>query len=74
MAPCAFMFNRQGSVKVALEQGDDFDARLEKLVETAFEAEAEDFEQHDASDGVVEIEVCYPVVRWNTLVANVLSP
>ena len=42
---------------MTLEQGEDFDARLERLVETALEAEAEDFEQDEPEDGTVEIEV-----------------
>lgn len=58
MAPVAFMFQRQGVVRVAVEQGEDFDQRLENVIEKALEAEAEDFEQDEPSDGVVEIEVC----------------
>lgn len=51
------MFQRKGLVRVSLQQGDDFEQRLERLIETALEADAEDFEQEDSSEGVVEIEV-----------------
>ena len=43
---------------MSLDLGDDLDARLEKVIETALEADAEDFEQDDPEDGVVELEVC----------------
>lgn len=58
-APVAFLFHRKGSVRVAVEQGDDLDERLETLINAALEAGAEDFEQLDApeSEGVVEMEV-----------------
>ena len=56
-APVAFMFQRQGSVRVGLEQDENTDERLEKLIEAALEAGAEDFEQRDPSEGLVEIEV-----------------
>lgn len=57
------MFQRQGIVRVALEQGEDFDERLEKLIETALEAGAEDFEQLEPSEGTVEIEVYFPTTH-----------
>lgn len=57
MAPVAFLFKRRGIVIVSIEQGDDFDARIERLIEAALEAEAEDFEQNEPEDGVVEVEV-----------------
>ena len=51
------MFSRHGIVRVAVEEGEDFDARLERLVEAAFEADAEDFEQEEPEEGVVSVEV-----------------
>lgn len=68
MAPVAFMFQRQGVVRVAVEQGEDFDQRLENVIEKALEAEAEDFEQDEPADGVVEIEV-----RLQSVVAPALA-
>lgn len=56
-APVGFLFQRKGSVTVSLERGADLDDRLERLIETALEADAEDFEQSEPSDDVVEIEV-----------------
>ena len=46
-----FLFKREGRVKVALDAGDDIDARLEQLVEVALDADAEDFETEDMEDG-----------------------
>lgn len=57
------MFQRQGIVRVSLEQGEDFSARLERLIETALEAEAEDFEQREPSEGAVEIEVYFLITQ-----------
>ena len=59
-APVAFMFQRKGCVRVAIAQGDDVDARLERLIEAALEAEAEDFEQTDPDEptDAIEVEVC----------------
>lgn len=51
------MFHRHGSVRVALEEGEDFDARFERLVEAAFEADAEDFEQLEPAEGAVGVDV-----------------
>lgn len=52
-----FLFQKRGVVRVSLEQGSDFDARLERLIETALEADAEDFEQGDEpEDNIVEVE------------------
>ncbi len=50
---------------MSLERGPDLDDRLERLIENAFEADAEDFEQSEPSDDVVEIEVRY--IRYNPL-------
>ena len=48
---------------MSLDLGDDLDARLEKVIETALEADAEDFEQDDPEDGVLELEVCVWLIR-----------
>lgn len=44
---------------MSVEKGENFEARMEKLIETALEAEAEDFEESDdiASSEAVEIQV-----------------
>ena len=55
------MFERKGCVRVAVEPGAALDARLERLIDAALEAGAEDFEQHDGEgEGAVEIEVRTP--------------
>lgn len=56
-ASVAFQFQRKGYVKVALDKGDDFHDRMERLIETALEASAEDFEELNSTDGSAEIEV-----------------
>ena len=53
-----FLFKREGRVKVALEPGEDIESRLERLVEVALDAEAEDFDSEDEDDGSRMIEVC----------------
>ena len=60
LAPVAFLFEKKGLVRVALEQTDDFDAKLDNLVEAAMDGGAEDFDQGELEDGVVEIEVSSP--------------
>ncbi|THV07235.1 YebC-like protein [Dendrothele bispora CBS 962.96] len=62
LAPVGFMFQRSGSVKVTLDKGDDFDQRLEKLVEIALDNGAEDFEQLPEGEGSqIEVEFkCEP--------------
>lgn len=55
-APVGFLFERKGSVRVSLQRGEDYSERLERLIETALEADAEDFEESDSGD-VVEVEV-----------------
>ncbi len=57
VTPVAFLFQRKGAVRVAIQEGDDFDARLERLVDTALTAEAEDFEQDEPDEGSMEVEV-----------------
>lgn len=75
-APVAFLFHRKGSVRVAVEQGDDLDERLETLINAALEAGAEDFEQLDApeSEGVVEMEFTCPPGLLSPLTAALASP
>ena len=58
MAAVMFLFKREGRVKVALEPGEDIESRLERLVEVALDAEAEDFDSEDEDDGSRTIEVC----------------
>ena len=58
MADVKFLFKREGRVKVALDAGDDIEARLETLVETALDEDAEDFECEDMPDGSRTVEVC----------------
>ena len=42
---------------MALDPGEDIEARLEKLVEVALDADAEDFESEDLPDGTRSVEV-----------------
>ncbi|GJE97094.1 YebC/PmpR family DNA-binding transcriptional regulator [Phanerochaete sordida] len=74
LTPVAFMFSRHGTVRVALEEGDDFDARLERLVEAAFEADAEDFEQEEPSEGVVSVDFICPPTSLAKLTSAVTAP
>ncbi|THH30979.1 hypothetical protein EUX98_g3232 [Antrodiella citrinella] len=76
LAPVAFMFNRKGCVRVAVEKGEDFDSRLEQLIDSAFEAEAEDFEQSDLEDSTTAVEVefiCPPTVLTKVTAAVTAS-
>ncbi|EKM55731.1 uncharacterized protein PHACADRAFT_95157, partial [Phanerochaete carnosa HHB-10118-sp] len=74
LTPVAFMFSRHGSVRVAIAEGEDFDARLERLVEAAFEADAEDFEQNEPSEGVVGIDFKCPPTSLTKLTSAVTAP
>lgn len=58
LANVSFMFQRKGNVKVILDKGDDFEARMERLIEAALEAEAEDFKESENTEDSVELEVC----------------
>ena len=51
-----YLFQRRGVVRVSIEEGPDFDERLDRLIDTALKADAEDFEQDESEVGVVEIE------------------
>ena len=53
----AFQFQKKGYVKVAIDKGDDFSGRIERLIETALESNAEDFEDVHSSDECAEIQV-----------------
>ncbi|KAI0687187.1 YebC-like protein [Cytidiella melzeri] len=56
LAPVMFLFQRKGSVCISLEQADDLDVKLERVVDTALSAGAEDFENDEPSEGMVEVE------------------
>lgn len=58
-ASVGFQFQRKGYVKVNLIRGDGFDGRMERLIETALESTAEDFEELNASNESAEIEARY---------------
>ncbi|KAJ3553456.1 hypothetical protein NM688_g3602 [Phlebia brevispora] len=62
LAPVSFLFQKKGVVRVAVEEGDDFDARLERLIDTALNARAEDFDlEGEPENGLKEIEfTCLP--------------
>lgn len=62
MADVKFLFKREGRVNVVLDGGDDVEDRLEKLVEVALDADAEDFESEDLPDGSRTVEVCSNVI------------
>ncbi|KAH8107157.1 YebC-like protein [Cristinia sonorae] len=75
-APVAFMFERKGCVRVALQKGEDFDLRLERLIDTALEAEAEDFDQTDSENSLntVEVEFISPPTALARVMAAVTAP
>ncbi|KAF7789556.1 hypothetical protein EIP86_000502 [Pleurotus ostreatoroseus] len=60
IAPVMYLFQRRGVVRVSIEEGPDFDERLDRLIDTALKADAEDFEQDESEVGVVEIEAKKP--------------
>ncbi|TCD68930.1 hypothetical protein EIP91_009481 [Steccherinum ochraceum] len=72
-APVAFMFQRRGCVRVALDKGPKFESDVEVLIDTAFSAEAEDFEQSDLEDSLdtVEMEFICPPTALAKLTAAV---
>ncbi|KAI0781183.1 YebC-like protein [Trametes elegans] len=74
MADVKFLFRREGRVKVALEPGDDIDARLEKLVEVALDADAEDFESEDLPDGARAVEFKCPHTSLHKLTSALTAP
>ncbi|KAI0637222.1 YebC-like protein, partial [Trametes polyzona] len=74
MADVKFLFRREGRVKVALEAGDDIEARLEKLVEVALDADAEDFESEDQPDGSRTVEFKCPHTSLHKLTSAVTAP
>ncbi len=57
LAPVMFLFERKGSVRISLDEADDLDAKWERVVDVALNAGAEDFENDEPSEGVVEVEV-----------------
>ncbi|OBZ75181.1 hypothetical protein A0H81_04562 [Grifola frondosa] len=73
-ADVKFLFQRRGCVRVALDKGDDFDARMEKLIDAALEADAEDFEELEPTDTSVEVEFMCPPTSLGTLTAAVTTP
>ncbi|TFK84324.1 YebC-like protein [Polyporus arcularius HHB13444] len=74
MADVKFLFKREGRVKVALDAGDDIDARLEKLVEVALDADAEDFETEDIEDGRRTVEFKCPQASLHKLTSALSGP
>ncbi|KAI0797754.1 YebC-like protein [Abortiporus biennis] len=74
----SYLFDRKGSVKILLAKGDDLDARLERIVEVAFEAEAEDFEQtepeNSESADAVEVEFTCPPTVLAKVASAVTAP
>ncbi|RPD79811.1 YebC-like protein [Lentinus tigrinus ALCF2SS1-7] len=74
MADVKFLFKREGRVKVALDAGDDIDARLEKLVEVALDADAEDFDTEDMEDGSRTVEFKCPQATLHKLTSALSAP
>ncbi|KAI0362706.1 YebC-like protein, partial [Trametes cingulata] len=74
LADVKFLFRREGRVKVALEAGDDLEARLEKLVEVALDADAEDFETEDLPDGTRTVEFRCPQTSLHKLTSALTAP
>ncbi|KAF7965402.1 hypothetical protein HWV62_43708 [Athelia sp. TMB] len=64
----------KGYVKVGLDRGEDFDDRLETLIETAFEANAEDFEEVESAEASAEFEFTCPPTNLATLAAAIDAP
>ena len=58
-ATVGFMFQRKGCVRVAVEPG-----QVEALIDTALEADAEDFEEQNASEESVEIQVRHSILPF----------
>ncbi|TFK55264.1 DUF28-domain-containing protein [Heliocybe sulcata] len=70
-APVAFMFQRKGRVRVALEHGTD----PEPLIETALEAGAEDFETLDEpEEDSAEVTFICPPSELSNVAAAVTAP
>ncbi|KAI0371737.1 YebC-like protein [Pilatotrama ljubarskyi] len=74
LADVKFLFRREGRVKVALEPGDDLEARLEKVVEVALDADAEDFETEDLPDGTRTVEFKCPHTSLHKLTSALTAP
>ncbi|KAI0319826.1 YebC-like protein [Amylostereum chailletii] len=58
LAAAGFLFERKGCVRVVVDKTEDFERRLETVIETALAAEAEDFEEQNVTEDAVEVEVC----------------
>lgn len=67
------MFQRKGCVRVAVDAG-----QVEALIDTALEADAEDFEEQNASEESVEIQVrrsiCFVVELADTRPCHCCGP
>ncbi|TBU50098.1 YebC-like protein [Dichomitus squalens] len=74
MADVKYLFKREGRVKVALDAGDDIETRLEKLVEAALDADAEDFETEDQEDGSRNVEFKCPQPSLHKLTSVLSAP
>ncbi|KAH9853988.1 YebC-like protein [Lenzites betulinus] len=74
MADVKFLFRREGRVKVALEPGDGLEANLEKLVDIALDADAEDFESEDLPDGTRAVEFKCPHTSLHKLTSALTAP
>ncbi|KAK7043687.1 hypothetical protein VNI00_008298 [Paramarasmius palmivorus] len=61
ITPVGFMFQRNGVVKIVMDKSDDFDQKLEALVELALDNGSEDFSPPSQGDNQAEIEfTCEP--------------
>lgn len=67
-ATVGFMFQRKGCVRVAVDAG-----QVEALIDTALEADAEDFEEQNASEENVEIQFICPTQSLTKLTEAVMS-
>ncbi|KAI0336276.1 YebC-like protein, partial [Cubamyces sp. BRFM 1775] len=74
LADVKYLFRREGRVKVALDPGEDVEARLEKLVEVALDADAEDFESEDLPDGTRSVEFKCPHTSLHKLTSALSAP
>ncbi|OJT14138.1 hypothetical protein TRAPUB_9249 [Trametes pubescens] len=74
MADVKFLFKREGRVRVALEPGEDMEARFEHLVGVGLDADAEDFDHDDQPDGTRYVEFKCPQTSLHKLTSAVTAP
>ncbi|KAI0078990.1 YebC-like protein [Panus rudis PR-1116 ss-1] len=74
LAPVGFLFERKGLVKVAVEDGNIGSPHMERLVDAALEAGAEDFTPSHVENNEIEVEFKCPPASLAKLTAAVTAP